>query len=114
MQQLTIRDELVRRPRRLRRTAALRALTSETRLSPERFVYPLFVRTGRGVREPIGSMPGQFRLSVDLLAGEAAELRGLGIRAVLLFGIPERKDAAGSGAYDPDGIVPQAIRALRG
>ncbi|MDQ7848898.1 MAG: porphobilinogen synthase [Armatimonadota bacterium] len=113
MQQLTAPHELVRRPRRLRRTATLRTLTRETRLTPERFIYPLFVRAGRGVREPIGPMPGQFRLSVDLLAGEAAELRRLGIRAVLLFGIPERKDALGSGAYDPDGIVPQAIRALR-
>ncbi|MDR7474368.1 MAG: porphobilinogen synthase, partial [Armatimonadota bacterium] len=102
MQQLTAPHELVRRPRRLRRTATLRTLTRETRLTPERFIYPLFVRAGRGVREPIGPMPGQFRLSVDLLAGEAAELRRLGIRAVLLFGIPERKDALGSGAYDPD------------
>ncbi|MCL6635871.1 MAG: porphobilinogen synthase [Peptococcaceae bacterium] len=108
-----MRHDLVRRPRRLRRTAALRALTRETRLSPERFVYPLFVRPGRDVREPIGPMPGQFRLSVDRLAEEAAELRQLGIRAVLLFGIPESKDALGSGAYDPDGIVPRAIRALR-
>lgn len=113
MRQLIIRHDLVRRPRRLRRTAALRALIRETRLSPERFVYPLFVRPGRGVREPIGPMPGQFRLSVDRLAEEAAELRQLGIRAVLLFGIPESKDALGSGAYDPDGIVPRAIRALR-
>jgi porphobilinogen synthase len=113
VRQLITRHDLVRRPRRLRRTAALRALTRETRLSPERFVYPLFVRPGRGVREPIGPMPGQFRLSVDRLAEEAAELRQLGIRAVLLFGIPESKDALGSGAYDPDGIVPRAIRALR-
>jgi len=113
VRQLIIRHDLVRRPRRLRRTAALRALIRETRLSPERFVYPLFVRPGRGVREPIGPMPGQFRLSVDRLAEEAAELRQLGIRAVLLFGIPESKDALGSGAYDPDGIVPRAIRALR-
>ena len=113
MQQLTTRHDLTRRPRRLRRTAALRALVRETRLSPQRFIYPLFVRTGRGIREPIGAMPGQFRFSVDQLAGEAAELRNLGIRAVLLFGIPDDKDTLGSGAYDEDGIVPQAIRALR-
>ncbi len=113
MQQLTTRHDLTRRPRRLRRTAALRALVRETRLSPERFIYPLFVRTGRGIREPIGAMPEQFRFSVDQLAGEAAELRNLGIRAVLLFGIPDDKDTLGSGAYDEDGIVPQAIRALR-
>jgi len=113
VQQLTTRHDLTRRPRRLRRTAALRALVRETRLSPQRFIYPLFVRTGRGIREPIGAMPGQFRCSVDQLAGEAAELRNLGIRAVLLFGIPDDKDTLGSGAYDEDGIVPQAIRALR-
>ncbi len=99
--------------RRLRRTAGLRALVRETRLHPQQFVYPLFVRPGRRVREPIAALPGQFRLSVDTLAGEAAELRALGIPAVLLFGIPETKDPEGSGAYDEVGIVPRAIRALR-
>ncbi|MDP3768748.1 MAG: porphobilinogen synthase, partial [Dehalococcoidia bacterium] len=103
----------VQRPRRLRRTAALRALVRETRLHPEMFVYPIFVRPGRRVREPIPSMPGQARLSVDLLAGEAEALRGLGVKAVLLFGLPEEKDGTGSGAYDDEGIVQRGVRALR-
>jgi len=101
------------RSRRLRRTAALRSLVRETRLHPEMFVYPMFVRTGRGVREPIPSMPGQVHLSVDELSREADELRRLGINAVLLFGLPEAKDAQGSGAYDEDGIVQRAARALQ-
>ena len=101
------------RPRRLRRTAALRSLVRETRLHPEMFVYPIFVRTGRGLREPIPSMPGQAHLSVDELSREADELRRLGINAVLLFGLPEAKDAQGSSAYDEDGIVQRAARALQ-
>ena len=101
------------RPRRLRRTAALRSLVRETRLHPEMFVCPIFVRTGRGVREPIPSMPGQAHLSVDELSREADELRRLGINAVLLFGLPEAKDAQGSSAYDEDGIVQRAARALQ-
>ena len=101
------------RPRRLRRTAALRSLVRETRVHPEMFVYPIFVRTGRGLREPIPSMPGQAHLSVDELSREADELRRLGINAVLLFGLPEAKDAQGSSAYDEDGIVQRAARALQ-
>jgi porphobilinogen synthase len=88
-------------------------LVRETRLHPEMFVYPMFVRTGRGVREPIPSMPGQVHLSVDELSREADGLRRLGINAVLLFGLPEAKDAQGSGAYDEDGIVQRAARALQ-
>jgi len=103
----------VERFRRLRRTEALRRLVRETRLSPEGFVYPLFVVHGSGVRNAIPSMPGQHQLSVDQLAAEAAELRSLGIPAVLLFGIPSAKDEQGSGAYAPDGIVQQAVRALK-
>lgn len=103
----------VERPRRLRRTAALRDLVRETRLHPEMFVYPIFVRPGRRIREPIPSMPGQERLSVDVLAGEADVLRSLGIKAALLFGLPEEKDNSGSGAYDDDGIIQRAVRALR-
>ncbi len=91
----------------------MRALVRETRLDPAQFIYPLFVTHGRGVREPISSMPGQARISVDLLAAEARELRSLGIRAVLLFGIPEAKDAVGSEGYAVDGIVQQATRALK-
>jgi Delta-aminolevulinic acid dehydratase len=85
----------------------------ETRLSPEGFVYPLFVTHGEGVREEIVSMPGQFHLSVDQLAREAEELRSLGIPAVMLFGLPASKDEVGSGAYAPGGIAQQAVRALK-
>ncbi|HJR54322.1 MAG TPA: porphobilinogen synthase [Gemmatimonadota bacterium] len=101
------------RLRRLRRTPELRALARETRLAPAALVCPLFVRSGEGIREPIGSMPGQFRLSVDQLVAECADLATRGVGGVLLFGLPESKDAAGSGAWAPDGIVQRAIRALR-
>ncbi len=112
---MTVRTEVqaFRRFRRLRRTEALRSLVRETELSVAHLVYPLFVTHGQGLRQEIPSMPGQFRLSPDMLAQEAQELRALGIRAVLLFGIPARKDAEGSEAYDPQGIVQQAIRALK-
>jgi len=106
-------DETIDRLRRLRRTEALRRLVRETRLSPEGFVYPLFVVSGSGVRNAIPSMPGQHQLSLDQLPAEAAELRSLGIPAVLLFGIPPAKDEQGSGAYAGDGIVQQAVRALK-
>lgn len=100
--------------RRLRGSEAMRSLVRETRLSPESFVYPLFVTHGRDVRQEISSMPGQFHLSVDQLPREAEELRSLGIPAVILFGLPSEKDETGSEAYAPDGIVQQAIRALKG
>jgi porphobilinogen synthase len=99
--------------RRLRRSEALRALVRETRLSPADFVYPLFVTHGEGVRSEISSMPGQFHLSLDQLRREAEELRSLGIRAVLLFGLPARKDEYGAEAYDPEGIVQKAVRTLK-
>jgi len=99
--------------RRLRRSPALRRLVRETRLSPADFVYPLFVVHGQDVREEIPSMPGQHHLSLDRLAAEAQELRSLGVRAVLLFGLPAAKDDAGSEAYDDDGIVQQAVRVLK-
>jgi len=99
--------------RRLRRTEALRELARETRLSPQDFVYPLFVRHGSGVREEIASMPDQYHLSVDRLAAEAEELRELGIPAVLLFGLPAAKDEVGSEAYAEDGIVQRAVHALK-
>jgi porphobilinogen synthase len=101
------------RPRRLRRSAALRALARETRVTPADLVQPLFCVPGRGVREPLRAMPGIDRLSVDLLGPEGKELLALGIPAVILFGIPESKDATGSGAWDPDGIVQRSIRALK-
>jgi len=100
------------RPRRLRRTPALRALVRETVLTPKDFVFPMFIVPGRGVSLPIGSMPGQKRYSPDLAAEEARRLWDLGVSAVLLFGIPEHKDAVGSSAYHKDGIVPQAVRAI--
>jgi porphobilinogen synthase len=102
-----------KRFRRLRRSEALRGLVAETRLDPRDFVYPLFVTSGRDVRDEIASMPGQYQLSLDQLAGEARELRELGVRAVLLFGLPESKDERGSGAYAGDGIVQQAVRSLK-
>jgi porphobilinogen synthase len=101
------------RPRRLRQNANLRRMVRETYLSPADFVMPLFVRHGKDERRPIKSMPGQFQLSVDQLAGEAREIAALGVPAVLLFGIPEHKDSCGSGNYDPDGVIPQAIRAIK-
>jgi porphobilinogen synthase len=99
--------------RRLRASEPIRSLVRETRLSPEGFVYPLFVVPGEGVREEIVSMPGQFHLSVDQLAREAEELRSLGIPAVMLFGLPASKDEVGSGAYAPAGIAQQAVRVLK-
>ncbi len=101
------------RPRRLRRTDALRRLVRETRVATEQLVQPLFVVPGRGVERPVDSMPGVAQLSVDRAAEECRQLVDLGVPAVLLFGIPERKDARGSGATDPDGIIPRALRAIR-
>ncbi len=97
------------RPRRLRRTAALRRLVSETRLDPGMLIAPLFVRSGRGIREPIASLPGVARLSPDEAAQEARALASLGVGAVLLFGLPDRKDAAGSEAWLGDGVVQEAL-----
>lgn len=102
-----------RRARRLRRTPAMRALVRETRLHPQMLVAPLFVRPGRAIREPIPSLPGHARLSVDETVDEAVRLAELGVGGVLLFGLPESKDAVGSGAFADDGIVQQALRALR-
>jgi porphobilinogen synthase len=88
-------------------------LTEETQLSPADFIYPLFVRAGEGIRKPILSMPGQHQLSIDELIVEARKTYDLGIPAVILFGIPDVKDACGSQNFDPDGIVPAAIRAIK-
>ena len=101
------------RPRRLRRTGALRKLVRETNLDPADFIMPLFIRPGRDVQLPIGSMPGQYQWSVDRAAEEAKAIARLGIPAVLLFGIPEHKDARGSENAHPDGIIPRAIRAIK-
>jgi len=101
------------RPRRLRRTPALRALVRETRLHPSMLVAPLFVRPGSGVREPVTSMPGVERVSADVAAEEAARLAELGVGGVILFGLPATKDALGSEASDDDGIVQDAFRRIR-
>ena len=106
---LALRD----RPRRLRRTPGLRALVRETRIDPGMLVAPLFVRPGRGIREPIASMPGVERLSPDEAADEASHLAGLGVGGLILFGLPESKDATGTGASAPDGIVQEALRRIR-
>ncbi len=99
--------------RRLRRTRPLRELVRETELSPRHLVQPLFVVAGEGVREEVPSMPGIERFSISELVGEATELQATGIGAVILFGIPASKDEAGSGAYDSEGVVQMAVRALK-
>lgn len=101
------------RPRRLRRSPAMRRLVAETRLSVDDFVAPLFVREGIDEPQPITSLPGVVQHTRESLRKEVAELAGLGVPAVILFGVPEHKDARGSGAYDPDGIVQVALRDLR-
>ena len=106
-------DLLRHRPRRLRRTPALRALVRETRLSPDNFIYPLFVCSGEGVRREVSSMPGVFQLSVDQAVKEASAAKADGVPGVLLFGLPDQKDVVGSGAYDPEGSVQLAVRAIK-
>lgn len=101
------------RLRRLRQNESLRRLVRETTLSVSDLIYPMFVTTGRDRREEITSMPGQYRWSVDLLVKEATEVKLLGIPAVILFGIPDRKDDRGTSAYDPHGVVQDAIRAIK-
>ena len=101
------------RLRRLRRTGLLRDMVRETQLDPRDFIYPLFVVPGRGVKEEIPSMPEVYHFSVDTLVTEAREVQSLGIPAVLLFGLPSTKDDLGSEAYASEGIVQQAVRALK-
>ncbi len=101
------------RHRRLRGTRALRNLVRETRLSVDDFIYPLFVTHGENVKEEIPSMPGVYHFSLDRLDEEIAEIAGLGIQAVLLFGVPDHKDESGTSAYDEQGIVQQAIRTIK-
>lgn len=103
----------IQRLRRLRETEPLRRMVRETSLTPNDFIYPVFVTEGQGRREPIASMPGQSRLSIDLLIKEAQEVKSLGIPAMILFGIPDQKDERGSSGFDPDGIVQRAIRAVK-
>jgi len=101
------------RPRRLRRTAALRAMVRETLLAPSQLVLPLFVRPGSGVRQPVSSMPGVNQTSVDEMLTDARAAAEQGVGGVLLFGIPAHKDAEGSSAWDDEGPVQQAVRALK-
>jgi porphobilinogen synthase len=105
--------DLRHRPRRLRRNAAIRSVVRETRLSPDNFLYPLFAVPGNGVRKEVGSMPGVHQLSVDEVVKEAAAAKADGVPGVLLFGLPESKDAVGSGAADPEGPVQMAVRAVK-
>src|SRR5258706_12598217 len=101
------------RLRRLRQSPALRRLVAETRLHVEQLVLPLFVRAGRKLRRAVPAMPGVFQLSPDELLKEATRAHGLGVPAILLFGIPEKKDPRASGAYALDGIVQQTVRLLK-
>ncbi len=101
------------RLRRLRRTESLRALVRETTLDPGDLIYPLFICPGEGVRNPVSSMPGVFNLSVDEAVREAEEAAQLGIGGLLLFGLPDTKDEQATGAWDDNGIVQQALRALK-
>ncbi len=103
----------IQRLRRTRRTGALRGLVRETRLSPSDLVYPIFVTVGEDVKNPVASMPGVFQLSINHAVAEAKRAGDLGVPAVLLFGIPNQKDEAASGAYDPEGIVQLATRAIK-
>jgi porphobilinogen synthase len=103
----------IQRLRRLRQHEGLRRMVRETRLAPSDFIYPIFVTEGKDRRQEIASMPGQYRLSIDLLVKEAGEAAGLGIPAVILFGIPDKKDERGSSGYDPNGVVQRAIKAVK-
>ena len=103
----------IQRLRRTRRTGALRSLVRETRLSPSDLVYPIFVTVGEDVKNPVSSMPGIFQLSINHAVAEAQRAHELGVPAVLLFGIPDEKDEAASGAYDPEGVVQLATRAIK-
>ncbi len=103
----------IQRLRRLRATESLRALVRETHLRPSQFILPLFVVPGEGVKKEIGAMPGNYQLSIDELVKECAEAESLGVGGIILFGIPDTKDEIASGAYDDNGIVQQAVRAVK-
>src|SRR3954465_4736178 len=103
----------VHRPRRLRSSEPIRNLVRETHLNPAQFILPLFVCPGEGIRREIGSMPGNYQMSIDQIVRECAEVESLGIGGVILFGLPESKDEMASGAYDDQGIVQRAVRAIK-
>ena len=104
---------MIIRPRRLRRTPTIREMVKETRLSVKDFIFPLFVKHGANDKEPIPSMPGQYQFSVDSIVKEAEEIWSLGIPAIILFGLPDKKDALGSRSYADDGVVQRAITAIK-
>jgi porphobilinogen synthase len=110
---MTENESITIRPRRLRRTPAIRDMVRETTLSVKDFIAPLFVRPGKAKKDPISSMPGQYQFSVDTVVKEAGELWELGIPALILFGLPDRKDATGSRSWADDGIVQQAVSAVK-
>jgi len=103
----------ISRPRRLRRTPNLRRLVRETKLQPEDFIYPLFIRSSNGLKKEIPSMPGQYQWSLDRLPAEMKEIARLGIPAVILFGIPDQKDSLGTENYAEDGIIQRAIKVIK-
>ena len=104
---------MIIRPRRLRRTNAIREMVRETSLSVKDFIAPLFVKYGQGIKDPISTMPGQYQFSVDTIVKEAEELWSLGIPSIILFGLPDKKDAEGSRSWAEDGIVQQAVSAIK-
>ena len=104
---------MIIRPRRLRRTPEIRSMVRETEVTTRDLVYPLFVKNGKGIKDPIPSMPGQFHFSMDTLVKETEELRDLGVKSILLFGLPESKDAIGSSAFDENEAVQRSIRAIK-
>lgn len=112
-QQTKTDAQTVRRLRRTRMTETLRSMVRETELSKKDFIYPLFVVPGKNIKKEVSSMPGVYQMSVDQIVRECAEVRSLGIPAVIFFGIPEEKDEVGSGAYDEFGVVQQAVRAVK-
>ena len=105
--------ELTHRPRRLRRTGPVRSLIRETELCPQHLIYPIFVTKGEHVRDPINTMPGQFRLSIDEVVQECEILLKLGVGAVNLFGYSPEKDETGKFAWDTEGLIPRCVRALK-
>jgi porphobilinogen synthase len=105
--------ELLYRPRRLRSNENIRRMVRETKITPDDFIYPLFVTHGKGVKKEIGSMPGNYQQSIDNIVKDCEEIKGLGIPAVILFGIPEHKDETGSEGYSDEGIVQHAIKAIK-
>jgi porphobilinogen synthase len=104
---------MIVRPRRLRRTPSIRDMVRETRLSTKDLIYPMFVKHGQGLQDPIPSMPGQFHYSVDTIADAVEDVYEMGIPAIMLFGLPDRKDATGSRSYAEDGVVQRAVSAIK-